>query len=97
MFKYIHVFGPILALWVIGILVEIACYKFLTARKEINLKDNEEEQKDPDLKDAISVYKHFKISFIVYAVSIIASMIIPVTELRWLFFFACAMVMCPVV
>ena len=35
MFKYIHVFGPILALWVIGILVEIACYKFLTAGKEI--------------------------------------------------------------
>lgn len=97
MFKYIHVFGPIFILWVVGFLIEITCYKFLTAGKDVNLKENEEEQTDPVLKDAISVFKHFKISFIVYAVSIIASMIIPVTELRWLFFFACAMVMCPVV
>ncbi len=97
MFKYIHVFGPIFILWVIGFLIEIACYKFLTTGKDVNLKDNEEELTDTDLKDAISVFKHFKISFIVYAISIIASMIIPVTELRWLFFFVCAMVMCPVV
>ena len=88
MFKYIHVFGPIFILWVVGFLIEITCYKFLTAGKDVNLKENEEEQTDPVLKDAISVFKHFKISFIVYAVSIIASMIIPVTELRWLFFFA---------
>ena len=49
----------------VGFLIEIACYKFLTAGKDVNLKENEEEQTDPVLKDAISVFKHFKISFIV--------------------------------
>lgn len=88
-----RVFLPILALWVIGFGIENMCYK--TALKLCEKSPLSEKEENIDLIDANSVHKHFKISFILYSITIIASLIIPITEIRWVLFFACAMVLCP--
>ena len=97
MFKYIKVFGPILIIWIIGYLIACLCFNKTRLKHTYDINAEDLAQKDPFLNDALGVFKHFKTSFIVYCVSIMASAIIPVTELRWIFFFICAMVMCPIV
>ncbi|MCJ7856897.1 hypothetical protein MUJ63_11415 [Lachnospiraceae bacterium NSJ-143] len=98
MSKYFHIFVPVMVLWIVGFLIETLCYK--AVKKLIGVKSAQPEENESVsgtvTADAEAMHKHFKISFIFYMVTIMTSLIIPLTELRWLLFFGCAMLLCPV-
>ena len=83
------IFIPILVLWLVGFGCENMFHKGLSL-KAANSKN------ETNIAEANSVHKHFKVSCILYSITILICLIIPLTELHWLLFFGCAMLIWPV-
>lgn len=92
MLAHIRIFGPILILWILCYLLQQVCRKTAFPALEKNFTDKESKE----FTELDASHKHINRNCIAFMVTIIISAVVPLTELRWILFFFCAMISCPV-
>jgi uncharacterized membrane protein len=92
----LKIFYLLLILWPIGFCIGILCKK--TALKLCNKREGifSPDEISADKNAIASTYRHFRVSFIIYMVTIAIGVFQPIKEFKWLAFWASGMIFIPV-